>query len=59
MVKIQLALAGGLQSSDSKKSSENQRTIGLQELSKIIESTVFTKVPMVAPQVAENKFLPS
>jgi hypothetical protein len=56
MVKIQLALAGGLQSSDTKRSSENQRTIGLQELSKIIESTVFTDVFTVVPQVAENKF---
>jgi hypothetical protein len=56
MVKIQLALAGGLQSSDTKKSSDNQRMIGLQELSKIIESTVFTEVLTAVPQVAENRF---
>ncbi|KAE9373912.1 hypothetical protein N431DRAFT_466160 [Stipitochalara longipes BDJ] len=55
MVKIQLALAGGLQSSDTKKSSENQRTIGLEELSNIIESIVFTEVPTAVPQVAENR----
>lgn len=41
MLKIQLALAGGLQLSDVEKPSENQRMIGLQELSKIIESTAF------------------
>lgn len=50
MVKIQLALAGGLRSSDTKKS-KNQRTVGLQELSKIIESTVFTEVLTAVPQV--------
>jgi hypothetical protein len=54
-VKIQLALAGGLQSSDSKKRSENQAAIGLQELNKLIESTVFTEVLTTVPQSAKAK----
>ena len=55
--KIKLALAGGLQSSKTTNSSDDQRTIGLQELSKIIESTVFTEALAAIPQ-AESDALP-
>jgi hypothetical protein len=53
MVKIRLALAGGLQSSDAKKSSDKQATVSLQELNKLVKSTVFTEVLTDVPEVAE------
>jgi hypothetical protein len=53
-MKVQLALAGGLQSSSTKKCSEYQRTIRLQELSKIIERTVITEVLTTVPQGQNN-----
>ena len=55
MMKTKLALEGGLQSSDPKKSSDDQRAIRrLQELSKIIESTVLTEVLTTIPQDQNN-----
>jgi hypothetical protein len=52
-MKVQLALAGDLQSSGT-KCSEDQRTIRLQELSKIIERTVITEVLTKVPQGQNN-----
>ncbi len=49
-MKAQLALAGGLQSSGTKKCTEHQRKIYLQELSKIIDRTVITEVLTAVPQ---------
>ncbi|CAG8962047.1 hypothetical protein HYFRA_00005089 [Hymenoscyphus fraxineus] len=55
LVKLQLALAGGLQSSETKKSSESQRITGLRRLNKIIEATVFTEVLTADPPISEER----
>lgn len=47
-MKVQLALAGGFNSAGAKKGPEDEWTIHLQGLRKLIGRTVITKVPTIA-----------